>query len=191
MSSSRISGSSPSRGTSPVRRSRRWPRQGAEVRVEIRKVRPVEQLRSHLTIQAPRWLVWEALADLEAVSEWNPGVDAVECVSSRRHGLGARRRCFMHPSGWVVESVSEWEPVDSIGFTVENAAPLRSGLGRFVLCEEGSGTRLRAGFDYEVRFGPLGPVIDRLIVHRQLSSAWSSAMAGLRDHVEVRAAAFD
>jgi len=149
----------------------------------------MEQLRSDVIIQAPRRLVWAALADLEAVSEWNPTVDRAECVSRRRQGIGARRRCYMHPSGWVVESVSEWEPVDSIGFTVEDAAPLRTGIGRFVLCEDGPGTRLEATFDYEVRFGPLGPVIDRLVVRRNLSSAWSSAIAGLRDHVEDRAAA--
>jgi len=95
----------------------------------------------------------------------------------------------MHPSGWMVESVTEWEPERAIAFAIENAPPIRTGLARFVLSDDEAGTTLRASFDYEVRFGPLGPVIDRLVVHRHLSSAWNDGMEGLRRHVEHRAGA--
>ena len=84
----------------------------------------------------------------------------------------------------MIESISEWEPEEVIAFTIDNAPPIKTGLGRFVLTDHPTGTRLQASFDYEVRFGPLGPVIDRLIVHRQLSSAWDKGMTGLRRHVE-------
>ena len=84
----------------------------------------------------------------------------------------------------MIDSVSEWEPEEVIAFTIDNAPPIKTGLVRFVLTDDTTGTRLQASFDYEVRFGPLGPVIDRLIVHRQLSSAWNEGMDGLRRHVE-------
>ena len=84
----------------------------------------------------------------------------------------------------VVEEVTEWEPEQIIAFAIENAPPIRTGLVRFVLSDDEAGTRLQATFNYEVRFGPLGPVIDRLVVHRQLSSAWNVGMAGLRRHLE-------
>ena len=90
----------------------------------------------------------------------------------------------MHPSGWIIESVTEWVPEAVIAFTIENAPPLKGGLGRFTLTDDAAGTRIRAHFDYEVRFGPLGPVIDRLVVHRQLSSAWDLGIEGLQRHVE-------
>jgi uncharacterized protein YndB with AHSA1/START domain len=144
----------------------------------------MEALKTDRVIRAPRQLVWETLADLEGVSAWNPAIDAAECISEVRHGLGARRRCHMHPSGWMVESVSEWEPERVIAFTIDNAPPIKTGLGRFVLSDDELGTRLQASFDYEVRFGPLGPVIDRLIVHRQLSAAWDEGMAGLTRYLE-------
>ena len=38
-------------------------------------------------------------------------------------------------------------------------------------------------------FGALGPVIDRLVVHRHLSSAWNNGMDGLRRHLEEQAGA--
>jgi uncharacterized protein YndB with AHSA1/START domain len=146
----------------------------------------MEPMRTDVVIGAPRHLAWETLADLEGVSRWNPAVDAAECVSDQRRGIGALRRCYMHPSGWIVESVTEWEPDLVIAFAIENATPIRTGLARFVLSDDQAGTRLQATFNYEVRFGPLGPVIDRQIVHRHLSSAWNDGMDGLRRHLEAQ-----
>ncbi len=143
------------------------------------------QMQADLVIGAPRSAVWATLTDLEGVGRWNPAIDTAECLSDQRQGLGARRRCYMHPSGWMTEVVTEWEPERAVAFTVENAPPLKTGVGRFVLSDEPAGTRLLASFDYEVRFGPLGPVIDRLIVHRQLSSAWEEGMQGLRAYLEA------
>lgn len=150
----------------------------------------VEPLHDHLVLAAPRSIVWATLADLEGVNVWNPSIDGAECVTDKREGVGARRRCRMAPSGWMTETVTEWEPGRVIAFAVEEASPLRSAVGRFVLDDADlvhghpGGTRLEASFDYEVRFGPLGPVIDRLIVHRQLATSWQAALGGLRIHVE-------
>jgi uncharacterized protein YndB with AHSA1/START domain len=144
----------------------------------------MEPMRADLVIEAPRPLVWATLADLEGVSSWNPAIDGAECVSEQRDGLGARRRCYMHPSGWMVESVTEWEPERVIAFGIDNAPPIRTGTARFVLDDDDRGTRVRASFEYEVRFGPLGPVIDRLIVHRQLWSAWNAGIDGLKHQLE-------
>jgi uncharacterized protein YndB with AHSA1/START domain len=149
----------------------------------------MELIRTNIVIGAPRYLAWEALADLEGVSRWNPAIKAAECISDERRGLGARRRCYMHPSGWMVESVVEWEPEQVIAFAIENAPPIRTGLARFVLSDDETGTRLQATFNYEVRFGPLGPVIDRLVVRRHLGSAWNDGMDGLRRHLEEQASA--
>ena len=149
----------------------------------------MEPMRTDMVIGAPRHLAWEALADLEGVSRWNPAIDTAECISDEQRGLGARRRCYMHPSGWMIESVTEWEPEQIIAFAIDNAPPIKTGLARFVLSDDEAGTRLQATFDYEVRFGPLGPVIDRLVVHRHLSSAWSDGMDGLRRHLEDQVSA--
>ena len=149
----------------------------------------MEPLVSDLLLAAPRAVVWETLADLEGVGRWNPAIDRAECVTDRRRGLGATRRCWMHPSGWMTETVTEWEPEHRIALTIEQASPLRTGVARFRLEDAEGGTRLVASFDYEVRFGPLGPVIDRLVVHRQLATGWRAAMEGLRHHVEQGAPA--
>ncbi len=142
------------------------------------------KMATDMVLSAPRRHVWAVLADLEGVSHWNPTIERAECITEQRTGLGAQRRCYMSPSGWMVESIAEWEPTEVIAFQVENAPPLKSGYGRFVLSDAPGGTRLRGSFDYEVRFGPLGPVIDRLVVQRQLNAGWTAGMEGLKHHVE-------
>ena len=128
--------------------------------------------------------MWEVLSDLEGVAEWNPGIDRAECLADTRRGLGARRRCFMHPSGWMTETVTEWQSGELIAFSVEDAPPLKEGMARFMLTDHGLHTRLEASFGYQVKLGPLGPVIDRLIVHRQLHTSWRQSIEGLRNHSE-------
>lgn len=137
-------------------------------------------------IAAPRFVVWDALADIRTVVEWNPGIDDVECLSDRVSGLGARRRCFTHPTGWMTESVVEWSVGSVVAFSVEDAPPLKNGLARIVLSDVPAGTSVDARFEYEVKLGPLGPVIDRFVVHRQLSAAFGRGLDGLRAYTETQ-----
>jgi len=146
----------------------------------------MQPLRVDLVIDAPRYVVWDALADIEAVVRWNPGIDDVECLSEVRSGVGARRRCYTHPTGWMTESVTEWLEGQVIVFDIEDAAPLKNGVARFELADDGGGTRLQASFEYEVKLGPLGPVIDRLIVHRRLGEAFANGIEGLREFTETQ-----
>lgn len=144
----------------------------------------MQPLQTDMTIAAPRLVVWDALSDVRRVVEWNPGVDDVECLSQETSGPGARRRCFTHPTGWMSESVTEWVEGITVAFSVDDAPPLKHGVARFMLSDAPQGTDLSARFEYEVRLGPLGPVIDRLIVHRQLSAAWERGLEGLREYTQ-------
>ena len=146
----------------------------------------MQPLRTDLVIDAPRHMVWDALSDIEAVVKWNPGIDDVECISKMRRGVGASRRCYTHPTGWMSESVTGWVERELSVFDIQDAAPLRNGTAQFLLSDENGGTRLEATFEYEVKLGPLGPVINRLIVHKRLSAAWNSGLEGLQDFTETR-----
>jgi uncharacterized protein YndB with AHSA1/START domain len=146
-------------------------------------------MQTDLVINAPRQLVWDALSDIRSVVTWNPGIDDVECLSEHTTGLGARRKCFTHPTGWMTESITGWQEGRLIAFSIEDATPLKNGVARFLLSDENSGTKLNALFEYEVKLGPIGPVVDRLIVHRKLTSAWRRGIDGLRNYTETQWAA--
>ena len=46
------------------------------------------------------------------------------------------------------------------------------------------GTRVTATADYHPAFGPLGPVVDRVAMQRQMTRMLDAALAGLKEHVE-------
>lgn len=146
----------------------------------------MQSLIADVLIDAPKHVVWNALADIDAVVQWNPGIDDVECISDVRRGVGTRRRCFTHPTGWMTEYVTEWLDGELIVFEIEDAAPLKNGVARFELSHMDDGTRLEASFDYDVKLGPLGPVIDRLIVHKRLDEGFRSGIEGLCEFAEAQ-----
>lgn len=70
--------------------------------------------------------VWEILADLEAVREYNPGVKSAAVDGEQRSGVGARRVCELAPRGRVVERVTHWEDARALGLeVVESDWPIR------------------------------------------------------------------
>ena len=144
----------------------------------------MEPMRADMVIEAPRHVVWDALVDSDAVVEWNPAIREIQRRSDEPLGMGATRRCFMSPSGWMTETVVEWDEGSLVGYSIRDASPLKNGLIRFELTDQATATRLKASFRYSVRLGPLGPVIDRLIVHRQLTAAWERSLEGLRLYTE-------
>jgi hypothetical protein len=46
------------------------------------------------------------------------------------------------------------------------------------------GTRVTATADYHLAFGPIGPVIDRIAVKRQMARMLEQSLAGLKEHME-------
>jgi hypothetical protein len=129
--------------------------------------------------------VWALLADLEAVQRYNPTVRAVTIEGDQRTGVGARRVCQLVPKGRVVERVTHWEERRAIGLEVaESDWPIH--FMRWITKVEpnGGATRITQDLEYEVRFGPFGWLLDRLVMERKLRSTLDKVLAELVKHAE-------
>ena len=134
-------------------------------------------------IDADRTTVWAVVSDLENVSVWNPNVSTATCDLGPG-GVGATRTCHMTQGGHIDEVVSEWEEGRRVQFAIGNHGGIRSADMGMVLTKTPQGTRVTAVVDYHLAFGPLGPVIDRLAVKRQLAQMLDRGLAGLKEHIE-------
>jgi uncharacterized protein YndB with AHSA1/START domain len=142
-------------------------------------------LHHEIRIDAPVAAVWRVLADIEAVQHYNPTVASARCTSSAREGLGATRHCDLKPKGWVKERVTVWEAGRSLGLDVaESEWPIVFMRWRTDLSAEGSGTLVVQDLDYKVKFGPLGRLLDGLVMRRKLDRGVSEVFAGLKRYVE-------
>jgi len=132
--------------------------------------------------------VWALLADLEAVQRYNPGVRRAAVEGSQRTGVGARRSCDLVPKGRVVERVTHWEDGRALGLEVaESDWPIH--FMRWVTRVEpqGSGARITQSLEYQVKFGPLGWLLDRMVMKRKLTATLDAIFASLVRHAEGHA----
>jgi hypothetical protein len=129
--------------------------------------------------------IWSLLADLEAVAHYNPGVVAAKIQGDKRTGIGAVRVCELLPKGRVVERVTHWEDGRALGLEVAQSDwPIH--FMRWVTRIERSddGSRITQELEYRVKFGPIGWLLDRLVMERKLRTSLDGIFESLVKHAE-------
>lgn len=141
------------------------------------------------TIDAPREEVWAVLADLGSISRWNPGVSHSHSTSAEPSGEGATRHCDVGMggnTGRLQERALDWR--EGQGFKIdvyESTLPLESNVVTFSLRESGSRTVVQVSPEYRLKYGPVGALMDRLIVRRQFEKGVEGMLTGLKHYVET------
>ena len=143
-------------------------------------------LENSIRIDAPPEKVWSALASLEALDRYDPGVAKAQIVSDAKEGPGAARRCDLTPGGWFKEKVSEWRPHEALAFELyECTLPVRRLQHRYTLVADGGGTVVRQRMEYQLKFGLFGRLMDAALVRRKWNAGIRSFFGGLKRYVEV------
>lgn len=139
-------------------------------------------------IEAPVLAVWSKLAAIGEIHRWNPGVVASHVTTEAAQGVGSARHCDLGGKNYVDEAVVEWEPGARLTMRVTGTnLPFKRADIRFRLEEEGSGTRLTVSPDYALKFGPVGRLLDLLIVRRRYSKGMRALLRGLQRDLESHA----
>jgi len=145
------------------------------------------EFSSTIHIDAPRSQVWDAIADLGGVQTFHPGVTKSYYTSEQTEGVGASRRCELKPVGSVDEHAIDWRPGKSVTLDVRpgpKGPPFKRAQGRMWVDEDSDGTRAGLEFEYQLKFGPIGLLLDRLIIRRQFEKMLPAVLRGLKNHVE-------
>jgi carbon monoxide dehydrogenase subunit G len=142
------------------------------------------KLQHDLLIDAPPAAVWAALADLEAVAAYNPGVESARYVSANREGVGSTRVCNFKAGGSVKEQVTEWRPGEAIAFQMsDHPWPMADAGFRIALLPEGQRTRLRQDTQYEFTGDPAAAEV----VREQWSQGVLAVTSAFKAYVENKA----
>jgi len=101
-------------------------------------------------------------------------------------GAGAARHCDIAMMGRSTEEVvTRWE--EGRGYSVDvkiNGVPMRDARADFDISVEGGDTVLTAVMSFEVPFGPVGRVMERMNLPR-MSRLWSGMLAGFKERAET------
>jgi carbon monoxide dehydrogenase subunit G len=144
------------------------------------------KLHHEIRIAAASDRVWPVLADLEAVQRYNHTVSGARYLSDAREGLGTSRRCELKPKGYVCERVIGWEPGKAITLELyEHQWPIRTMTWRTELIPDGRGTRVAQEMAYEMKFGILGALLDRLAMRRNIDRTVGTIFERLKRYIET------
>jgi len=143
-------------------------------------------LENSIRIDAAPAKVWRVLTALDELDRFDPGVAKSEIVTPSREGPGSARRCDLKPGGWFKEKVAEWKPNESLSFELfECSLPVRRLKHRYTLTPDGAGTIVRQRMEYELKFGPIGKLMDALMVRKKWDAGIKGFFAGLKRYIET------
>jgi hypothetical protein len=142
-------------------------------------------IEHELSATCPPERIWALLSDLTAVATYNPTVKSAQIVGTTRSGVGAKRSCDLLPKGRVVERVTHWEDGQALGLEVaESDWPITHMRWITRVEPTPSGSRLTQRLDYAMKFGPVGWLMDNLVMKRKLSRTLDGILANLIEHAE-------
>lgn len=144
-------------------------------------------LEHEIRIQAPLEKVWSILNDLEQVAFYNPMVANVRLLSEHRSGIGASRECTFHPKGFARERVIGIDDLKSITMEMyESEWPLEFMNWTSHVIGEAGATTVRTVTRYKVKLGPLGALLDHLVMKRKFKKVLDDLFVSLKNYVETR-----
>ena len=146
------------------------------------------KFNAHIKINAPKEQVWEVLSDIGSIYKWNPGVTHSYATSEGSGGEGATRHCDIQTplKGYLEERAFDWN--EGEGFKIDiydTNFPLKRNVIQFALRADGGGTIIEVSPEYQLKFGALGAVMDRLVFNRQFRKGMKGLLEGLKYHVET------
>lgn len=139
------------------------------------------------TVQISKDTAWNILADLSGVQNYNPSVLKAYYVSDHREGLDAARICELVGGVTVREAAVEWQDGETYTLTVEfiegMAPPIRDMHGTLSLHSiDDQTTRLDVAISYDPKFGPMGALMNVMMIRNQFEKTIAGMLTGFEHH---------
>lgn len=143
-------------------------------------------IKHEYSANCPPEALWAVLRDLTAVARYNPQVKSARISGRKVSGVGAMRSCDLEPKGRVVERVTDYDEGRELGLeVVESDWPITFMKWVTRIEPDGSGARLTQSLDYGMKFGPVGWLLDTLMMRRAITRNIGRALEGLIAEAEA------
>lgn len=145
----------------------------------------MNKVEAQIVINAPVQRVWEVLADFGGVSRWAPSVTKSYSTSKNNGGPEASRHCDIAGFGSVEEDITEWNEGRDFTYVATGVGPISEGYSTWAVKPQGDKTLVYTDLRYGVRFGPIGALMNVLIMRRKIEKSMVNALEGLKHHVKT------
>jgi hypothetical protein len=142
---------------------------------------------TRIKINATKQEVWAVLSDFGEIYRWNPGVRDSYCTSGTTQGTLATRRCeLVKGDDYLDERITEWR--DGRSFKVEiydTNLPIHRNVVEFSVESTDTGAMVTVTPDYTLKYGPVGWLMDRIMVRQLFNGGMEDLLSGLKYYVET------
>ena len=145
----------------------------------------MNKVHAEIVIDAPVQKVWEVLADFGGVSRWSPSVTNSYSTSKDNSGPQASRHCDIVGFGAIEEHITEWNEGRSLTYAGTGVGPISSAYHTWSVKPEGDKTLVYVDLRYGLRFGPLGALMNALLIRRKVEQVLVNGLEGLMHHVKT------
>ena len=149
----------------------------------------MSQIRVERTIDLPSSQLWDAMKNFGDIENFHPLIKASPLLGNQAEGIGAQRRCDFYDGNWVKERVLDWQDGRSMSISIyDGSMPVKDGKAVITL-HKLSPSRTKVTFDmaYVPKMGPLGKVMDALMMRSQFTKILGDLLEGLETHVRTGA----
>ena len=145
------------------------------------------EITRQVKINAPKEKTWEILADWGAVSNWAPTITESHITTEAKRGVGAIRSCDHTQMGNIEEEVVAWEEGISLSYDVIKGlpTPMKSLNNTWSVSGEGADSMVTLTMDFRTRFGPLGALMEMMMLQRMMRKEMGLSLAGLKQYLET------
>ena len=152
---------------------------------QVKTEETMNKVDSQIIIDAPAQQVWEVLADFGSVYRWAPSVTDSYATSDNNSGLEAARHCDITGFGGIEESITEWNEGRDFTYIASGVGPISGAYSTWSVKPMGDKSLVYTNLRYGLRFGPLGALMNFLILRRKLEQSLGNALEGLKHHVKT------
>lgn len=143
---------------------------------------------NEINIETDSNTVWNILADLERLEQYDPTVKKSVIISSQKSGVGAKRKVTMADGkNWFEEQVTVSKPSVALTYLLTDCSfPIKGLQHSYTFETLGKTTKVKQVMEYSVKFGFLGKILDSLVMKRQFDKGIKLFLVGLKSHIETK-----
>jgi ribosome-associated toxin RatA of RatAB toxin-antitoxin module len=145
-------------------------------------------LQNEITIDAPIHKIWNSLVNIEELEKYDPTVKKSTALSPQKSGLGAARKVEMNDGkNWFEEKVTRCINYEALAYELTACSfPIHALSHTYSFERTGGSVKVRQVMTYQVKFGWLGRVMDRLMIRKQSDAGIKKFMSGLKAYAESK-----
>lgn len=148
----------------------------------------VTHIEHEIRINAPKNVVWAAVADFGGIYKFNPGVSKSYSTSSNNEGVGASRHCDLLPLGNIEERVTEWKDGEYYKLEIydgQGLPPIENIQATIGIHEDGDAIVAYMKMQYESKLGIIGALMNAAMLKSQFTKTVEGILAGLKHYAET------